>query len=180
MRRNVVSNQGGTLYQGGGVLCQPGGVSHSGDGDNASDELVQNHVNLLHKLKDILFNWFEFVDSFRCHIESSKLHMYYDNFFQSDDLNQREKALLQQSYQAFVYDEEFCKPICEREALAFSGQVVSDSEEDNDEQYIGLTDINDPRVKALYLRYHSPIQCHARYLRNKEQSVIFSVKGVKK
>ena len=169
MHQNGVSNQGDTLYQGGGVSCQPGGVSHSSDDDNASDELVQNHVNLLHKLKDIQFNWFEFVDSFCCHIESSKLHMYYDHFFQSDDLNQREKALLQQSYLAFVHDEEFCKPICEREALAFSGQVVSDSEEDNDndEQYIGLTDINDPRVKALYLRYHSSIQRHARYLRNK-------------
>ena len=160
MHQNGVSNQGCTLYQG-------GDVSHSSGGDNASDELVQNHHNLLHKLKDIQFNWFEFVDSFCCHIESSKLHMYYDHFFQSDDLNQREKALLQQSYQAFVHDEEFCKPIFERETLAFSGQVVSDSEKDNDEQYIGLTDINDPRVKALYLRYHSSIERHARYLRNK-------------
>ena len=70
--------------------------------------------------------------------------------FSVDDLNQGEKALLQQSYQAFVHDEEFCKPILEREALAFSGQVVSDSEEDNDEHYIGLTDINDPKVKTLY------------------------------
>ena len=51
MRQNGVSNQGDTLYQVGGVSCQPGGVSHSSDDDNASDELVQNHVNLLHKVR---------------------------------------------------------------------------------------------------------------------------------
>ena len=59
--------------------------------------------------------------------------MYYNH---SDDLNRREKALLQLSYQAFVHDEEFCKPISERETLIFSDQVVSDTEEDG-EQYIG-------------------------------------------
>ena len=153
MHQNGVSNQGGTLYQG-------GSVSHSSGGDNASDELVQNHHNLLHKLKDIQFNWFEFVDSFCCHIESSKLHMYYDHFFSLMIKIKGKRHCFKNHIRHLYMTRSSVNPFLSEKhwRLVVRWFLIQKKTMMNN------IDINDPRVKALYLRYHSSIQRHARYL----------------
>ena len=60
--------------------------------------------------------------------------------------------LIQQSHDAFLYDREERLPRAKRQAAAANGEVVTDSETDDCEDYQQLSSTNTKEARALIVR----------------------------
>ena len=116
-------------------------------------------------------NWFQFCDAIEKQYGfefASALETVYDSLISFNELDDAQKALHKLTHQAYVYDRDFSCQLYEREASALNGLVVSDSENENAEEFVGLKDLNDIRVKALVSRCQTSVRCHAKYLMHKK------------
>lgn len=66
-----------------------------------------------------------------------------------------------------MYHRDFSCQLYEREASALNGLIVSDSENENAEEFVGLKDFNDIRIKALVSRCRTSVRRHAKNLKHK-------------
>lgn len=106
------------------------------------------------------FNWFEIMESTDDGIgeESEKCF----SAVMKLDLSAKEKELLRQSYDAYSRDV-LTRSLHQRKVDALNGLVVSDSDTDDPEQYIGLSLTSD-RLREVVARRRRSIQRRARYL----------------
>ena len=81
------------------------------------------------------------------------------------DLSAKEEELLRQAYEAFSLDL-LTKSLHQRKADALNGMVVSDSDTDDPEQYIGLS-LTSGRLKEVVVKKRKSIHRRARYMRVK-------------
>ena len=103
------------------------------------------------------YNWFEVADSIEQHVndtvDASVLQNHLDEFYrhvQSLPMSSIHKNLIKQSHAAYAIslpDIEHC-----RTAAALNGEIVSDSESDNAEGYIGILSIADECAKRIIAR----------------------------
>ena len=70
----------------------------------------------------------------------------------SEMFNCEQHRLLQQSYHAFNCDKERRLPFARAQAAAVNGGIVTDSDSDDSEQYLGLQNVKSDRAKALILK----------------------------
>ena len=92
-------------------------------------------------------NWFEVVDYTLagCNygeeeeaVVIKQLDDYYSSILTSDTLTCEQRRLMQQSHDAFVCDREDRLPLAQVQAAALNGEIITDSESDDSEQYIDL------------------------------------------
>ena len=126
---------------------------------------------LLH-LRESGFNWFQFYERVECMMEeSSNLDVsksLEEIFLQMPHLefSQRQLELAVQSHRAFVaatsasYEEE-------RMARSINGEIVSESESEDPEQYIGVKNVMSEAGKLLVMKKRTAIKKRARRLRAK-------------
>lgn len=130
-------------------------------------------AELLQILKDSFFNWFQLVSvviEMNSHISEESIIDSLECFFtlaMNDELGDGDKALLVQSHQAFNCDRDRCQ-IVDREAAAFNGQIVTDSESEDPDQYLGLHDVTSDKAKALITKKRKSLRRRARYLKSKQ------------
>ncbi len=143
------SDEGVPLPPSGDMLQQDEG-SGSLQCPTNSDPLVQHEerlnmpdFQLLHTvLKDAKFNWYalvQFAEQLVGDLPSLRSHL--EQFFQhefSQQLAQSQKTLLEQSHAAFTVTE-ICDPSDSRTIAALNGEVVSESESDNPDEYGDLS-----------------------------------------
>lgn len=130
------------------------------------DELIW----ILQKSK---FNWFELVDRVmekNCEENEQAVVLNLESFFEqvlSSDCSIREKTLLEQSYHAY-YNDSNRRCLADREANALNGLIVTDSESEDPDHYVGSCDLADPKTQAFILKKRQTLRRHARYLRSKQ------------
>ena len=127
------------------------------------------------KKKNSQFNWFDFVcrvsESCKCDSEDDEccvntLEGVYPRLIASDIPKHQE--LLSQSHEAFVTDSLLRKPRDDREAAAFNGEVVSDIDSEDPEDYVHLENLHSKLGQAVIMKRRKEIHRRARYLRVKE------------
>ena len=77
------------------------------------------------------------------------------------------KMLLEQSYQAFMNYSNTHQFEAERTVNALNNFIVTDSESDDPDQYIGLNDTISERAKAIISKKRKAIQRRSQYLISK-------------
>ena len=163
------------------------GIHVSSDSESSSSKVEEysspeSGETLLHlppeetvqHLKAASFNWFEFLD------RMEELYMYgsegdkedhlehmYSDVINSDYLQSGEKALLEQSHSAYLVDSQTRLRTDQREADAFNGLIVPDSDTDDAEDYVGLDNLVSDRVKTIVSKCTKAIRRHGRYLKAK-------------
>ena len=65
------------------------------------------------------------------------------------ELEPHEKELVSQSYAAFLHVEDRERPEEEREAAAWNGYIVSDSDSDNPDVYSGIKDLSSTAAQVV-------------------------------
>ena len=107
------------------------------------------------------FKWFELIDRIieeNSNAQSSEhyVNKFLDNFFiiamDSDDISEENKVKLDCSYQAFKLHN--CRrAIVDREADALNGQIVSDYESENPDDYLDIDDMHaNEKTRKLILK----------------------------
>ena len=147
------------------------------DGDDAdctdesdSEVSLEMNVSSQFQVPDVLqlvqsrFNWFEIMESVDDGIGEEESEKCFSAVMKLD-LSAKEKELLRQSYNAYSRDL-LTRSLHQRKVDALNGLVVSDSDTDDPEQYIGLSLTSD-RLKEVVARRRRSIQRRARYLRAK-------------
>ena len=76
------------------------------------------------------------------------------------DLSTKENELLNQSYEAYSHDL-LITSLLQRKADALNGILVSDSDPDDPEQYVGLSPTSD-RLREIVTRQRKSIRRRAR------------------
>ena len=89
-------------------------------------------------LKQAQFNWFHFAEDM-VNVEEVQLENYYLAVMSSDK-PQSEKMLIELSHKAYIADLQLRK-FTEREAAAFNGDIVTDSEDDDPDVYTKINDL---------------------------------------
>ena len=133
-----------------------------------TDELSQhlpNSADLKLLLEESRYNWFEIYDQFHDLLPQTALSdtqaIFYDLL--NLDLGAQEVKLLKQSYSAFLAAEgDTCTYDQDRSARALSGQIVSESESDDPDSYIGVTDALSEAGKALVVKKRTAIRRRAK------------------
>ena len=82
-------------------------------------------------------------------------------------LTSSEETLLQQSYQAFLNYYNTHQLEADRNADAFNGFIVTDSESKDPDQYIGLNDSSSEKAKAIIAKKRKAIRRRTQYLISK-------------
>ena len=118
------------------------------------------------------FNWFDLVDKVientNCNeTEAAKALDESFSYVTSFDFSIRDIQKLQESYKAFQID---CnrRISVDREANAINGQIVSDVESDDPEQYIEMQDIANEKAKCLIAKKRKQFRRQERYRISKE------------
>ncbi len=134
--------------------------------------IVENNSTLVQALQDSGLNWFEFrerIEQEMCEVPPEALNSLLDrivNCFSTLGLSQHDLDLVTQSYESFQASVEDCDE--ERIARALNGEVVSDSDSDNPDAYIGLEDpLRSEAGRQLVCKRRAAIQRRARRLRAK-------------
>ena len=128
--------------------------SHNDDKDE------QNPLNLQVLLKESHYNWFKFLEQCLQKNPSADVEKLY-NEISRFELNTQELRLIEQSYQAFLaaetdmYDQDHI-------ARSVNGEVVSESESDDPESYVGLSDPFSKAGKNLVVKWRAQIKRRAR------------------
>ena len=120
-------------------------------------------------LSDSGYNWFEFVSVFEQCL--GKYHLYPKQLrsrvqSMSDKLNPEETRLLKQSYDAFVNLQQCEEPIQDREIRVWNGDIVSESDSDNPDEYASAVD--DSIKRKLVQKKVMQIRRRAKWKRAKE------------
>ena len=92
------------------------------------------------------YNWFDVVSNSLARYdgedeEEAVAKQLDDNYFgilTSEKLDCEQRKLLQQSHDAFVCDREGRLPLARTQAAAVNGDIVTDSDSDDSEQYLGV------------------------------------------
>ena len=117
-----------------------------------------SQADLVELLRKSAFNWFQFVDSCEEMMVDSKC-VEFESLIEK--LTTREQELVVQSHDAFCHVEEFETPREQREASAFNGSILSESESDNPDDYLTLS-LHSSQAKTL-------IQKKIKAIRRKSQ-----------
>lgn len=119
------------------------------------------------------FNWFELVNTMVEKVSSdneisviSQLSEYFPKVLEICRTSS-EETLLQQSYQAFSNYYNTHQLEADRSADALNGFIVTDSESEDPDQYIGLNDTSSEKAKAIIEKKRKAIWRRARYLISK-------------
>lgn len=122
---------------------------------------VPSNFSLAVTLAESDFNWFEFVE--RVSIKEASLEQF---FLDIPNLGFSEKQIqaVVQSHRAFLSSKSSYE---ERIARSINGEVVSESESDNPEQYVGIKDVMSQRGKAIVKKRRTAIRRRARRERAK-------------
>ena len=138
---------------------------------------IPNDLELKTILTESHFNWFQLAETVlgSCLCEEEEREVVainqLDDFFRrviaSDHFTAEQLELIQQSHDAFLYDREERLPRAKRQAAAANGEVVTDSETDDCEDYLQLSSTNTKEARALIVRQRKSIQRKARHLRAK-------------
>ena len=129
----------------------------SRDGDRSSlpsrDGDFPSFGHMHNVLEGASYNWFElveFVEEFTCDSASrleEYLHSFYSRLVSSLE-EPKSVALLEQSFKAFRASAS-PSAYLSRMAAALNGEVVSESDSDNADDYVGLLSIASPRAKKI-------------------------------
>lgn len=137
---------------------------------------IPNDLELKTILTESHFNWFQLAETVlgSCLCEEEEREVVainqLDDFFRrviTSDHFTAELQMIQQSDDAFLYDREECLPRAKQQAAARNGEVVTDSETDDCEDYLQLSNTNTKEARALIVRQRKSIQRKARHLRAK-------------
>ena len=144
------------------------GVDSSDEESNTSD--IKSTIPCIDELYEVLqqsqFNWFHLVELVCPSPDAeSELVKCYASLV-SLSKSQVEKGLIEQSHQAFVADLN-ARQLANRQAEALNGNIVSDSESEDPDAYLGLKDLSSDRAQALIAAKRRQIQNKARYLKAK-------------
>ena len=74
---------------------------------------------------------------------------------------------MQQSHDAFVCDREDRLPLAQAQAAALNGEIITDSESDDSEQYIDFKSARSEKAKALILKKRQTLRRRARHVKSK-------------
>ena len=118
---------------------------------------------LMDLLSNSDYNWFEFVKKIEDHSEHASNSL--ESFFlriPHMDCNHKELALIVQSHRAFLatqpsYEEE-------RQARIVNGEIVSESESDDPEDYVDFKEVRSEKGKLLVQKKHHAIRRRAKRL----------------
>ena len=83
------------------------------------------------------------------------------------DMSKSQEQLLYQSHEAFIVDN-IRKSRDDREAAAFNGEVVSDIDTEDPEEYVHLKNLHSKLAIAVITKHRKAIRRRARYLRVKK------------
>ena len=131
------------------------------------------------KLKENLawsqYNWFDVVSNFlaRCDGEDKveaiilQLDSYYSSILISEMLDSEQRRLLQQSHDASVCDREGRLPLAWAQAAAVNGDIVTDSDSKDSEQYLGFESVTNETAKALILKKRRTLRRRAGHMKIK-------------
>ena len=140
----------------------------TGEKINDFKELIplEDTISLLQQCR---WNWFEFLDQMEekdgyCEGATNVLYTRAMSCT-TIQVSHQEKELLQQSYDAYKIDQEICLPVDQRNADAFNGMIVSDSEVEDPEDYL---EENRERLKMVVARRRRAIKRRGRYLKAKK------------
>ena len=134
---------------------------------------------ILRVLRESDWNWIECVDQIEqqvCEVEGDNeedtqfnalVEKMYLKLICSPELQASEKELLQQSHDACEAANAIQKARYEREANAFNGYVVEDSDREDPEDVAQVKSLSDEKLKTIVLNRRKAIQRHTRYLKNK-------------
>ena len=143
-------------------------LSDSGSGSSIPCEKKLNET-----LEKSQYNWFEVVMNSLDECDSDdeeavvkQLDIYYSSILKSEVLNCEQRKLLEQSHNAFVCDRERRLPLARSQAAAINGDVVTDSDSDDCEEYLHLESTS-VRAKALILKKRRTLKRRARHLKAK-------------
>ena len=132
-----------------------------------------SQTRFLDILQESKFNWFEVIDRVveeNTEANENIIAKYMDSFFpvcMDSDISNEDKAKLEQSYHAFKLD--CCRRhLIDREANALNGQIVSDVENEDPDQYLDLHDIVSERARLLVAKKRKERNRRFRYLRMKQ------------
>ena len=67
----------------------------------------------------------------------------------SKEFTQEQYPLIQQSHDAFVYDKEQRLPFAKKQAASVNGDIITDSDSDDGELYVGLTSARSEKAKVI-------------------------------
>lgn len=115
-------------------------------------------------LRQSQFNWFNFVEEM-VNLNEPQLEKYY-SLIMSSDKPLSEKKMIELSHQAYINDLQLRK-FTEREATAFNGDIVTDSEEDDPDIYTKVSNLTSDCARELITKTRQRIYCRARYLKAK-------------
>ena len=157
--------------------------------DSDSDEETIQRTNTLTKytlpaiteLNKILtgsqYNWFELVSTVlmmtNCDDDKdeeevvTELDGYFEDLKVSKEFTQEQYGLIQQSHDAFVYDKEQRLPFAKKQAAAMNGDIITDSDSDDGELYVGLTSARSEKAKVVIKKRVQTIRRKARYMKAK-------------
>ena len=111
-------------------------------------------------------NWFEFIDRITCDkvVETPQLSVHLKTLL-TPCLDEAELQLLEQSYGAYKYNQDFVQPQNEREVDALNGIIVPDAMEINAEDLLALSKVNSKEVQDIVMKRRKSIKRHAQYLK---------------
>lgn len=157
------------------------GSSEMDSSGEQNDSLLQNtsetnyfdYDEVVPILRASQFNWFELVNTMVEKVSSdneksviSQLSEYFPKVLEICRTSS-EETLLQQSYQAFSNYYNTHQLEADRSADALNGFIVTDSESEDPDQYIGLNDTSSEKAKAIIEKKRKAIRRRARYLISK-------------
>ena len=157
------------------------GSSETDSSGEQDDSLLQNTPGTNHFdynevgpiLRESQFNWFELVNTVVEKVGSdneksviNQLSEYFPKVLEMCHTSS-EETLLQQSYQAFLNYYNTHQLEADRNADAFNGFIVTDSESEDPDQYIGLNDSSSEKAKTIIAKKRKAIWRRAQYLISK-------------
>ena len=179
---SLSSTQEHAMLESFGIHDSPSGSSSDTEDSSESGEAMQgisvslpSDGELLQILTESEFNWFEFTcrvsEYCKCDPED-EVHLVnaLENVFHRltvSDMSKSQEQLLYQSHEAFIVDN-IRKSRDDREAAAFNGEVVSDIDTEDPEEYVHLKNLHSKLAIAVITKHRKAIRRRARYLRVKK------------
>lgn len=111
-------------------------------------------------LEESKFNWFEFVEQLHCHHVSTDTEKLFNEVLQLG-LDGPDLQLVKQSHLAYLAAEADVKDQT-RTARAVNGEILTESESDDPEAYVGLTDVLSEAGKSLVAKKRAAIRRRAK------------------
>ena len=141
----------------------------------SNDTTLPSYDTLKKVLEDGQYNWFMVVDVLEqsVHCEDSVMESILKKFYSymlDLQINPQQKNLLSTSYEAHhisMQDADQC-----RIAASLNGDIVSDSESDNPEDYVGLTSVTSEGARQIITRKRKAIARRARRINKRVKMLV--------